>query len=376
MLFALAFIVTFVNGGLTGLFLGNVVVDVPLSDTMFVVAHFHMVMGVAPSSSSSEPSITGTRKSRGGCSNEALGKFTSGSRFLEPMRSFSPCIILGLMGVPRRYHEIGEMAFVPPTAHTLNAFITIVALVVGAAQIVFFFNLIWSLRNGKPAGEQSVGSGEPWSGKRPKRRRRMAIGAGNFLWSIAGPTITAYLVRRRISCRRTSLSFRMRRMKPDEQHHPLPGDNRRHWRLVAVQAGTDGETLAGGRCRGDFLEQSNRAFPQSRSDSVFSLLSSARCSRCLSAPMRCAWRWLIGVPSRAKRCCGRYRYVDYEQCRTRVGENGRAARGFRRRGIRPDGSRAVHACFRLRSTSRVAAVDAIADFCSPAIRQTPSSFSS
>ncbi len=48
MLFALGFIVTFLNGGLTGLFLGNVVVDVPLSDTMFVVAHFHMVMGVAP----------------------------------------------------------------------------------------------------------------------------------------------------------------------------------------------------------------------------------------------------------------------------------------------------------------------------------------
>ena len=48
MLFALGFIVTFVNGGLTGLFLGNVVVDVPLSGTMFVVAHFHMVMGVAP----------------------------------------------------------------------------------------------------------------------------------------------------------------------------------------------------------------------------------------------------------------------------------------------------------------------------------------
>ncbi|MBM09714.1 MAG: cytochrome c oxidase subunit I, partial [Magnetovibrio sp.] len=48
MLFSLAFIVTFVNGRITGLFLGNVVVDVPLSDTMFVVAHFHMVMGVAP----------------------------------------------------------------------------------------------------------------------------------------------------------------------------------------------------------------------------------------------------------------------------------------------------------------------------------------
>ena len=48
MLFALGFIVTFVNGGITGLFLGNVIVDVPLSATMFVVAHFHMVMGIAP----------------------------------------------------------------------------------------------------------------------------------------------------------------------------------------------------------------------------------------------------------------------------------------------------------------------------------------
>ena len=48
MLFAIGFVFTFINGGLTGLFLGNVTVDVPLSDTYFVVAHFHMVMGVSP----------------------------------------------------------------------------------------------------------------------------------------------------------------------------------------------------------------------------------------------------------------------------------------------------------------------------------------
>ena len=48
MLFAIGFIFTFIHGGLTGLFLGNVTVDLPLSDTYFVVAHFHMVMGVSP----------------------------------------------------------------------------------------------------------------------------------------------------------------------------------------------------------------------------------------------------------------------------------------------------------------------------------------
>jgi Heme/copper-type cytochrome/quinol oxidases, subunit 1 len=63
---------------------------------------------------------------------------------------------LGFVGVPRRYYELGETAFVPASAATLNVFITVAALVVGAAQIVFFFNLIWSLYKGKLAG------GNPW----------------------------------------------------------------------------------------------------------------------------------------------------------------------------------------------------------------------
>ena len=86
MLFALGFIVTFVNGGLTGLFLGNVVVDVPLSDTMFVVAHFHMVMGVAPIV------IFGAiyhwyPRSPVGCWT-TWESFTSGSRSLAPCAIF------------------------------------------------------------------------------------------------------------------------------------------------------------------------------------------------------------------------------------------------------------------------------------------------
>jgi cytochrome c oxidase subunit 1 len=63
---------------------------------------------------------------------------------------------LGLLGVPRRYFELGETAFIPQSAMSLNIFITIAALTVGFAQMVFLFNLIWSLFNGKPAGSN------PW----------------------------------------------------------------------------------------------------------------------------------------------------------------------------------------------------------------------
>src|SRR6478672_4484523 len=128
MLFALAFIVTFVNGGLTGLFLGNVVVDVPLSDTMFVVAHFHMVMGVAPllvifgAIYHWYPLVTGRML------NHALGLIHFWVTFLGAYLIFFPMHYLGFIGVPRRYFELGETAFVPPSAATLNIFITVAAL--------------------------------------------------------------------------------------------------------------------------------------------------------------------------------------------------------------------------------------------------------
>jgi cytochrome c oxidase subunit 1 len=156
MLFALAFIVTFVNGGVTGLFLGNVVVDVPLAATLFVVAHFHMVMGVAPifvvfgAIYHWYPLITGRMY------NEALGRFHFFVTFLGAYAVFFPMHYLGLIGVPRRYYELGQTEFIPQSAAALNIFITVAALTVGFAQMVFLFNLIWSLFKGKEAGHN------PW----------------------------------------------------------------------------------------------------------------------------------------------------------------------------------------------------------------------
>ena len=156
MLFALAFIVTFVNGGITGLFLGNVVVDVPLSDTMFVVAHFHMVMGVAPilvvfgGIYHWYPLITGRML------HEGMGQFHFWVTFIGAYTIFLPLHYLGFLGVPRRYFEMGETNFIPESAQDLNAFITVVALTVGVAQVVFFINLFWSLKNGRQAGQN------PW----------------------------------------------------------------------------------------------------------------------------------------------------------------------------------------------------------------------
>ncbi|MCZ6460292.1 MAG: cbb3-type cytochrome c oxidase subunit I [Gammaproteobacteria bacterium] len=156
MLFAIGFIITFVNGGITGLFLGNVVVDIPLSDTMFVVAHFHMVMGVAPilvifgAIYHWYPLMTGKML------NEALGRFHFWVTFIGAYTIFLPIHYLGFLGVPRRYFEMGDTSFIPESAQTLNAFVTVTALIVGFAQMVFLFNLVWSAYKGKQAGRN------PW----------------------------------------------------------------------------------------------------------------------------------------------------------------------------------------------------------------------
>ena len=152
MLFAIGFIFTFTHGGLTGIFLGNVVVDLPLSDTYFVVAHFHMVMGVSPilvvfgSIYHWYPKITGRMY------DETLGKWHFWFTFLGTYAIYLPMHYLGFLGVPRRYFAMGETEFMPESAFTLNQSITISALFVGVVQLLFFYNMIVSLKKGKPAG--------------------------------------------------------------------------------------------------------------------------------------------------------------------------------------------------------------------------------
>jgi cytochrome c oxidase subunit 1 len=153
MLFAIGFIFTFINGGLTGLFLGNVTVDVPLSGTYFVVAHFHMVMGVSPilvvfgAIYHWYPKITGRMLS------ETLGKWHFWLTFLGTYSIYLPMHYLGILGVPRRYYAYdNSIEFIPLSVQHANEWITVSAVFVATVQMLFLFNLIWSLRHGKPSG--------------------------------------------------------------------------------------------------------------------------------------------------------------------------------------------------------------------------------
>ena len=157
MLFAIGFVFAFIHGGLTGLFLGNVTVSVPLSDTMFVVAHFHMVMAVAPVMVVFGAIYHWYPKITGRMLDDTMGKIHFWATFLGTYAIYLPMHYLGFLGVPRRYYAVGGTDFIPQSAQTLNAGITFAALLVGAFQIVFFYNLVWSYFKGKPSG------GNPWN---------------------------------------------------------------------------------------------------------------------------------------------------------------------------------------------------------------------
>ena len=158
MLFAIAFVFTFINGGLTGIFLGNVIVDIPLSDTYFVVAHFHMVMAVSPVLAVFGAVYHWYPKITGRMLNETLGKFHFWVTFVGLYCIYYPMHYLGILGVPRRYYATGLTDFIPESAQTLNAGISIAAIIVASTQLVFLYNLAVSTTRGKPAGDNPWGA--------------------------------------------------------------------------------------------------------------------------------------------------------------------------------------------------------------------------
>jgi cytochrome c oxidase subunit 1 len=155
MLFAIGFVSLFVAGGITGLVLGQTSLDLPMHDTYFVPAHFHLVMGVASIFGMFAAIYFWFPKMFGRFMNERLGKFHFWLTFIGVYCIFVPMHTMGMVGMPRRYANFGEYRFLD-SIHPLVVFVSIAAIVTAVVQLVFYFNLIWSVFKGKKAGDN------PW----------------------------------------------------------------------------------------------------------------------------------------------------------------------------------------------------------------------
>ena len=153
-LFALGFISMFVSGGVSGFFLAQPTLDIMLHATYFVVGHFHLVMAVAAIFGIFTGTYFWFPKMFGRMMNETLGKIHFWLTFVGAYCIFMPFHYLGFAGNVRRYQ-----AFVDDyTMHLIpvHRFITVAALLTGAAQFIFLYNLFHSRFWGKPAPQN------PW----------------------------------------------------------------------------------------------------------------------------------------------------------------------------------------------------------------------
>ena len=153
-LFALGFISMFVSGGVSGFFLAQPSIDIMLHATYFVVGHFHMVMGVAAMFGIFAATYFWFPKMTGRMMNETLGKIHFWFSFVGAYCIFMPFHYLGIAGNIRRYSSFPD-DFLQPLI-PVHRVITIAALMTGAAQLVFLYNLIHSRFWGKPAPDN------PW----------------------------------------------------------------------------------------------------------------------------------------------------------------------------------------------------------------------
>jgi cytochrome c oxidase subunit 1 len=150
MLFAIGFVSLFVTGGLSGIFLAQPTVDLPLHDTYFVVAHFHLIMGVAAIFGMFGATYYWFSKMFGRQMNEFLGKLHFWPTFIGVYCIFMPMHFIGLAGHERRYPDTTAVQYLA-ALDPVHLFMTVAAIATIAAQFIFVVNLVWSLRRGKKA---------------------------------------------------------------------------------------------------------------------------------------------------------------------------------------------------------------------------------
>jgi len=155
MLYAIGFVSLFVSGGLSGPFLAQPVLDIPLHDTAFVPAHFHLIMGVAAIFGIFAATYYWFPKMFGRMMNESLGRIHFWITLVGTYAIFMPMHYLGLAGQPRRYSQFTEVAYLHNLI-PLNKFITYAAIITISAQLIFLFNLFWSMWKGAKASDN------PW----------------------------------------------------------------------------------------------------------------------------------------------------------------------------------------------------------------------
>jgi cytochrome c oxidase subunit 1 len=178
MMFAIGFVSLFISGGLTGIWLGNSALDIHLHDTYFVIAHFHIVMGVASMFGMFAGIYHWFPKMYGRYLNNSLGYIHFWVTIAGAYLIFWPMHYEGLAGMPRRYYDYSNWESFKQFVE-LNRFISTVAMIVFAVQLLFLFNFFYSIFKGR-----KVTSLNPWGATTLEWTTPLRPGHGNWTGEI------------------------------------------------------------------------------------------------------------------------------------------------------------------------------------------------